>query len=78
MISVEGDFVRTWWYGRRRIRHKARKYRRFGGVRIILGWHNGKNSDDKTSESTESASETESNKEQESSGEAHSDDGASD
>ena len=39
MISVEGDFVRTWWYGRRRIRHKARKYRRFGGVRIILGWH---------------------------------------
>ncbi len=40
MISVEGDFVRTWRYGRRRIRHKARKYRRFGGVRIILGWHN--------------------------------------
>lgn len=27
-------------YGLRRIRHKARKYRRFGGVRIILGWHN--------------------------------------
>ena len=39
MISVEGDFVRTGWYGLRRIRHKARKYRRFGGVRIILGWH---------------------------------------
>ena len=39
MISVEGDFVRTWRYGRRRIRHKARKYRRFGGVRIILDWH---------------------------------------
>ena len=33
MISVEGDFVRTWWYGRRRIRHKARKYRRFGGFK---------------------------------------------
>ena len=39
MISVEGDFVRTWMYGLRRIRHKAWKYRRFGGVRIILGWH---------------------------------------
>ena len=39
MISVEGDFARTGWYGLRRIRHKARKYRRFGGVRIILGWH---------------------------------------
>ena len=39
MISDEGDFVRTWRYGRRRIRHKARKYRRFGGVCIILGWH---------------------------------------
>ena len=26
-------------YGLRRIRHKARKYRRFGGVRIILDWH---------------------------------------
>ena len=34
MISVEGVL-----YGLRRIRHKARKYRRFGGVRIILGWH---------------------------------------
>ena len=39
MISVEGDFVRTGWYGLRRIRHKAWKYRRFGGVRIILDWH---------------------------------------
>ena len=39
MISVEGDFVRTWMYGLRRIRHKAWKYRRFGGVRIILGRH---------------------------------------
>ena len=39
MISVEGDFVRTGWYGLRRIRHKAWKYRRFGGVRIILDCH---------------------------------------
>ena len=38
MISVEGDFVRTWRYGRRRIRHKARKYRRFGGFKHNHLW----------------------------------------
>ena len=38
MISVEGDFVRTWRYGRRRIRHKARKYRRFGGFKRNHSW----------------------------------------
>ena len=38
MISVEGDFVRTWWYKRRRIRHKARKYRCFGGFKRNHSW----------------------------------------
>ena len=39
MIFGEDGFVRTLPYGRSRICKKARKYRRFGGVRIILGWH---------------------------------------
>ena len=43
-VAIFDDFCRRrlcsyLLYGRRRIRHKARKYRRFGGVRIILGWH---------------------------------------
>ena len=39
MIFGKDDFVRTRPYGRSRICLKARKYRRFGGVRIILVWH---------------------------------------
>ena len=43
-VAIFNDFRRRrlcsyLLYGRRQIRHKARKYRRFGGVRIILGWH---------------------------------------
>ena len=38
MISVEGDFVRTGWYELRRIRHKARKYRRYGGFKRNHLW----------------------------------------
>ena len=43
-VAIFDDFCRRrlcsyWMYGLRRIRHKARKYRRFGGVRIILDWH---------------------------------------
>ena len=43
-VAIFDDFCRRGLcsyllYGLRRIQHKARKYRRFGGIRTILGWH---------------------------------------